>query len=89
MLTLIFRDISNQCTKLALVYISVSVHLKLLENKIPFKTPRQNHARKAKKTLNFHIEAKPYPDPVHSKSTWNFESTVERLYLGLPYKSFL
>ena len=80
MLKLIFRDISNQDTKLALMYIKLSIHLELLENKILFKAPCQNHARKAKKILNFHIEAKPYPDPVHSKSTWNSEGTVGRLY---------
>ena len=65
--------------RLAFMYVKLSVRLKLLESKLLFKTPCQNHARKAEKTSNFHIEAKPYPDPVHPKSTYNLETI-----LGLP-----
>ena len=58
MLTLLLRDILNQDIRLAFMYIRLSVHLKLLKNKVHFKIPCQNHARKAEKTSNFYIEAK-------------------------------
>ena len=90
MSTLILKNIFNQYTRLAFMYVKLSVHLKLLGSKLLFKPPCQNHARKAEKTSNFHTEAKPYPDPVPPKSTCHLEALWEDYirtsqYKGLPF----
>ena len=72
------------------MYVKLSVRLKLLESQLLFKTPCQNHARKAEETSNFHTEAKPYPDPVHPKSTCHLQALWKDCmrtsqYKGLPF----
>ena len=89
MSTLIFRNIFNQDTRLAFLYVKLSVRLKLLESQWLFKTPCQNHARKAEETSNFH-RGQALPRSSSPQVHTSLRGTVERLirtsqYKGLPF----
>ena len=77
MSTSIFRSIFNQGTRLVFMYVRLYVWNYWRVNSFSKHHVCQQHARKAEKTSNFHIEAKPYPDPVHPKSTCHAEALWE------------